>query len=513
MNTGRRAKIVATLGPATDAEGMLEWLLLAGVDVVRLNFSHGTHAEHAERIRRVRTASERLGQPVAIMQDLQGPKIRTGSLVGGKAVELRPGAELCITTRPVEGTAERVSTTYEALPRDCRPGDSLLINDGRMRLTVLESSADEVRAQVVDGGPLGEHKGINLPGVAVSAPALTEKDKEDLAFGLAQGVDYAALSFVREAADLRLARTFMERCGATVPLIAKIEKPQAIAQLDAIIAASDGVMVARGDLGVELPAERVPPLQKMIIRKANRRGIPVITATQMLESMISEPTPTRAEASDVANAIWDGTDAVMLSAETAAGAFPVEVVEMMHRIVVQAEAAAAGREEVEDGHRMSDSRAISHAARSLAENLNVAAIVAFTRTGRAAQLLSRDRPRVPIYAFSPNPASYRRLALWWGVTPIMGTVTAHREPPIEEMEAILLERGAVVGGDRLVIVGALPFRRGVHANFVKLHLTSPRRPAAASVEPHVGESPAEVPTRRAARASGEQPERAPEVGS
>ncbi|MDP8924376.1 MAG: pyruvate kinase [Chloroflexota bacterium] len=494
MNKGRRAKIVATLGPATDAEGMLEWLLLAGVDVVRLNFSHGSHAEHAERIRRVRIASEKLGQPVAIMQDLQGPKIRTGSLVGGKVVELRPGAELRITTRPVEGTAERVSTTYEALPRDCRPGDTILINDGRMRLTVLESSADEVRAQVVDGGPLGEHKGINLPGVAVSAPALTEKDKEDLAFGLAQGVDYAALSFVREAADLQLARTFMEQCGASVPLIAKIEKPQAIAQLDAIIAASDGVMVARGDLGVELPAEDVPPLQKRIIGKANRRGIPVITATQMLESMISEPTPTRAEASDVANAIWDGTDAVMLSAETAAGAFPVEVVEMMHRIVIRAEAAAR-REDIEDGRRMSDSRAISHAARSLAENLNVAAIVAFTRTGRTAHLLSRDRPRVPIYAFTPTPAAYRRLALWWGVTPIMGELPARGEALIEEMEAILLERGAVVGGDRLVIVGGFPFRRGVHANFVKLHATSPRRSAVATVESRVGESPPTAPNR------------------
>ena len=481
MNRGRRAKIVATLGPATDAPGMLEWLLLAGVDIVRLNFSHGNQAQHAERIRRIRNAAERLGQPVAILQDLQGPKIRTGSLVGGRAVELHSGTELVITTHPVKGTPERVSTTYPALPRDCRPGDTLLLNDGRIRLTVLESRSDEVRTQVVDGGLLGENKGINLPGVAVSAPAVTEKDKEDLAFGLEQGVDYVALSFVREAADLHLARAVMEQHGRTVPLIAKLEKPQAITHLDAILAASNGVMVARGDLGVELAPEEVPPLQKTIIRKANRRGIPVITATQMLESMIQEPTPTRAEASDVANSVWDGTDAVMLSAETAAGAFPVEAVEMMHRIIVRAEATTV-REEVEDRHRMSQARAISYAARSLAEDLQVAAIAAFTRTGRTAHLLSQYRPRVPIYAFTQNPTVYRRLALYWGVTPVLGKLPTHSEELIEEMEKTLLARSAVAGGDLLVMVGGLPFRQGFHTNFVKLHTVSSGRKAAAAAD-------------------------------
>ncbi len=475
MNKGRRAKIVATLGPATDADGMLEWLLLAGVDVVRLNFSHGTHMQHAERIRRVRAAASRLGQPVAIMQDLQGPKIRTGSLVNGGPVELQSGAEVRITTLPIEGTAERISTTYQALPRDCRPGDTLLLNDGRIRLTVLETVDEEIRAQVVDGGPLGEHKGINLPGIAVSASALTEKDEEDLAFGLSQGVDYVALSFVREAADLHAARTFMTQRGASVPLIAKLEKPQAIAHLDAILAASDAVMVARGDLGVELAAEDVPPLQKTIIRKANRRGIPVITATQMLESMIQEPTPTRAEASDVANSVWDGTDAVMLSAETAAGVFPIQAVETMHRIVARAEA-AAHREHLEDEHRRSHARAISHSARSLAEDLNVAAIAGFTRTGRTAHLLSRERPQVPIYAFTRNPEVYNRLALWWGVTPLMAQLAAHGEALIDQMEATLLARSAVAEGDLLVIVGALPFRQGVHTNFVKLHTARQDRP-------------------------------------
>jgi pyruvate kinase len=468
----RRVKIVATVGPATDAPGRLEALLESGVDVVRLNFSHGTHEEHAERVRRVRATSERLGRPIAIMQDLQGPKIRTGTLAGGGPVELRDGAELRITTRPVRGTAERVSTSYQNLPRDCKAGDTILLNDGRIRLKVLGTGPNEVRTEITDGGTLGEHKGINLPGVAVSAPALTEKDREDLAFGLTLGVDFVALSFVREATDLLLARAFIEQRGASVPLIAKLEKPQAVEHLDPILAASDGVMVARGDLGVEMAPEEVPPIQKTIIRKANHRGIPVITATQMLESMIEEPTPTRAEASDVANSVWDGTDAVMLSGETAAGAFPIEAVRMMHRIVVRAES-AAHREDREDPprdrHRMSQAHAISRAARALAEDLKVAAIAAFTRSGRTGELLSQDRPRVPIYAFTPSPSIYRRLALWWGVTPIMGTQVADTDALIGEMEQILERSGAVRGGDLLVVVGSQPFRQGIHTNLVKLH--------------------------------------------
>jgi pyruvate kinase len=471
---GRRVKIVATVGPATDGAGLLEALLEAGVDVVRLNFSHGRHQDHAERVGRVRATAERLGRPIAIMQDLQGPKIRTGRLAGGRPVELERGDELRITTRPIEGTAACISTTYQGLPSDCRTGDTILINDGRIRLTVLETAPDEVRTQVADGGTLGEHKGINLPGVAVSAPALTEKDREDLAFGLSLGVDYVALSFIREPADLELARTCMHQQGHEVPLIAKLEKPQAVTHLDAILGASDGVMVARGDLGVELDPEEVPPLQKTIIRRANRRGIPVITATQMLESMIEEPMPTRAEASDVANSVWDGTDAVMLSGETAAGAFPIQAVEMMHRIVVRAE--AAPHDEVESRHRgpLSHAHALSRAARALAEDLRVTAIASFTRSGRTAQLLSRDRPRVPIYAFTPEAATYRRLALWWGVIPMMGRLSVNTEAVIDEMEYALVQRGAVKHGDLLVVVGSLPFRQGVHTNFVKLHTVSVR---------------------------------------
>jgi pyruvate kinase len=468
MNVQRRAKIVATIGPATDTEESLEALLAAGVDVVRLNFSHGTHEEHARRLDMVRRIADRLRRPIAVMLDLQGPKIRTGTLAGGEPVTLRRGQRFGITTAQVEGTAERVSTTYPALPAECRVGDTVLVDDGRIKLIVTLTEPSEVTFQVVEGGVLREHKGINLPGVAVSAPALSEKDELDLAFGLEQGVDWVALSFVRSAADMHLARTFMSQRGKAVPLIAKLEKPQAIEQLDGILAASDGVMVARGDLGVEMATEDVPPIQKTIIRKANRRGIPVITATQMLESMIEEPTPTRAEASDVANAVWDGTDAVMLSGETAIGKHPVAVVEMMHRIVMRAESTIP-RAPPEDRGRMGHAQAICHAATGLAEDLKVAAIAAFTRTGRTGQLLSIERPPVPIYVFTSEAQVYRRLALWWGVTPILEQFSTDSDGMIREIEGALLARQALVAGDHVVIVGALPFRPGAHTNFVKLH--------------------------------------------
>src|SRR3954462_1312666 len=439
MTVHRRAKIVATIGSATDTEESLEALLAAGVDVVRLNFSHGTHDEHARRLQMVRSIADRLHRPIAVMLDLQGPKIRTGTLEGGKPVALKRGQSFTITTNQVEGTAECVSTTYPALPSDCRVGDTVLVDDGRIKLIVTHTEPTEVNFQVVDGGVLKEHKGINLPGVAVSAPALSEKDEEDLAFGLEQGVDLVALSFVRAASDLHLARAFMAQRGKTLPLISKLEKPQAIDHLDAILAASDGVMVARGDLGVELPPEDVPPIQKTIIRKANRRGIPVITATQMLESMIEEPVPTRAEASDVANSIWDGTDAVMLSGETAVGAHPIEAVEMMHRIVVRAEATVPHpppEERIRPGH----AQAICRAATGLAEDLDVAAIAAFPRTGRPGQLLSVQRPEVPVYVFTSEDTVYRRLALWWGVTPILAQLPTDSDAMIREIESALVAR-------------------------------------------------------------------------
>jgi pyruvate kinase len=463
----RRAKIVATLGPATSSDERIEALLRAGVDVVRLNFSHGTPAEHGERIVSVRGAAERIGRPVAVLQDLQGPKIRTGRLEGGGPVELMTGAQVVITTRDVLGNANLLSTTYEALPADVKPGDTLLLDDGRIRLSVLSAGTDELRARVEHGGPLGEHKGINLPGVAVSAPALTPKDRRDLEFGLAQGIDFVALSFIRSAAEVDGARQAIESLGGRVPLIIKLEKPEAIEQLDDILAASDGVMVARGDLGVELPAERVPMIQKTIIRKANGLGKPVITATQMLESMVNQPTPTRAEASDVANAIWDGTDAVMLSAESAIGHYPIEAVQVTDRIVLEAEKHLPSF----DPHvgRMTHAHAVTRAARSLAEDLDVRAVVCFTRTGLTAQLLAQDRPRVPILSFTSDPSVERRLALWWGVTPFLCPLAGSTDDLIVHMERVLLDRGLIERGRNVVIVGAIPLRAGVHTNFVKLH--------------------------------------------
>src|SRR5512138_3813114 len=342
----RRAKIVATMGPASSDPSTLEKLLGLGVDVARLNFSHGRHEDHAQVLDRLRAASRHLGKAVAVLQDLQGPKIRTGPLKAGKkGVTVEPGAEIVITTEgELPGDAHLVSTTYPHLAEDVRPGDRLLVDDGLLEFRVLSTDGVRARAEVVEGGILGEHKGINLPGVALRAEALSQKDKADVAFGISHGVDYIGLSFVRTPADIALCRAEMEKAGRVVPVIAKIEKPEALEQLDAIIAAADGVMVARGDLGVEILPERVPVLQKEMCRKANALGKPVIIATQMLNSMIDHPRPTRAEASDVANGIWDGADAVMLSGETASGRHPLAAVQMMDRIVREAESALPPRD-------------------------------------------------------------------------------------------------------------------------------------------------------------------------
>jgi pyruvate kinase len=420
----QRAKIVATLGPASDHPEIIEAMIRAGVDVARLNFSHGTHGEHARRIGWVRAASERMGHAVAVLQDIQGPKMRIGPLYGG-SVRLVEGAELTITTEQIMGSAERFSTTYLALAADVRPGDQLLLADGRITLSVLVVGKTEVRCRVERGGVVGEHQGINAPEVEISAPAVTAKDEDDIEFGLAQGVDYVALSFVRHAADVERAREFIRSRGHSVPVIAKIEKMEAIDHLDEVLAASDGVMVARGDLGVEVGPERVPALQKLIVHRANVSGIPVIVATQMLETMIQEREPTRAEASDVANAVWDGADGLMLSGETAVGKHPVAVVEAMARIIGAAEAAEGqirrrppAGSQADERTPLDMARGISQAARSLAEDLEVRVIVGLTRTGRTAQLLSRNRPPVPIVALTPDDRVGRQLALWWGVLPL-----------------------------------------------------------------------------------------------
>jgi pyruvate kinase len=473
MERVRRVKIVATLGPATD--GLEMDLVRAGLDVARLNFSHGTQTEHARRCVAIRDAARETGRSVAIMQDLQGPKIRVGSLVGGGPVELRSGAELIISTHEMVGTAEHVGCTYAQLAHDVRSGDRILLDDGKIRLTVLDSSNGDVKARIEEGGLLGEHKGINLPGVAVSSPAVTDKDRADIAFGLEElGVDFVALSFVRSAAEVRAAHELMRSLGRTAPLVIKLEKGEAIDNLDEIIQVADAVMVARGDLGVELAPEQVPMLQKRIIQRANGRGIPVITATQMLESMMTEETPTRAEATDIANAVWDGSDAVMLSGETAAGRHPLLAIQMMDRIARAAETSdvmpvslvGQGRDYRPRGY----AAATTHAARVLADDLEASAIIGITRSGLTAELLSRGRARVPIYAFSPDPEVARRLALWWGVTSVHQHVADDLESNIEAMERYLVEHESAVPADTVVITGSHPFELGVHTNFVKFHV-------------------------------------------
>lgn len=464
-------KIVATVGPATRTEAQLAALLDAGVDVIRLNFSHGTQAEHAVTIERARRLSAERGRAVALLQDLQGPKLRVGDLVGDDPVRLEPGALMTIVAGGDEfpGTAGRVWTSYERLAEDVAAGDQVLLDDGAMALRVetvrrSDGGAGEVVCRVVDGGLLRPQKGINLPGVALSVPALTAKDEADLAFGVAQGVDLVALSFVRAPEDLRRARAAIRTLGGRQPLIAKIEKPQAAQRLEAIVRASDGIMVARGDLGVELSPEEVPTIQKRAIRLANAQGVPVITATQMLESMMTNPRPTRAEASDVANAILDGTDAVMLSGETAVGQYPIEAVRVMDRISREMEREPAflagggrgrGTLDLAEAAARSEGHAIARAARALARALPATAIVVLTATGRTAGLVSKERPGVPIVAVTARAEVARRLALWHGVLPVVSGV-AFAGDPTGLVERVLRENGLAAPGDRLVIVGSIP---------------------------------------------------------
>jgi pyruvate kinase len=476
----RRAKIVATLGPACAEPAVLEKLLELGVDVARFNFSHGRQEDHAQALDRVRAASRHLGKAVAVLQDLQGPKIRTGPLKAGKAgVELEPGSELVITTEDeLAGDAQLVSTTYPHLAEDVRPGDRLLVDDGLIELRVLSTDGKRVRSEVVEGGVLGEHKGINLPGVALRTDALSEKDKADLAFGIAHGVDFVALSFVRSAKDVALCRSEMERIGRIVPVIAKIEKPEALDAIDAIIAAADGLMVARGDLGVEIEPERVPLIQKELCRRANAAGKPVIIATQMLNSMIEHPRPTRAEATDVANAIWDGADAVMLSGETASGKHPVLAVQMMDRIVREAEGGLPKREIHVDLTAIAERGAptnlvIAAASCEAAAVSQAVAICCFTLRGETARLLAEFRPRQPIVAFSPDQAIRRRLALYWGVVPKVMEPVKNAELMTELVADRLLADGLAAPDDRVVVVYGSPLGVPGQTNSIRLHEIAP----------------------------------------
>lgn len=477
----RRAKIVATLGPASNNEVTFRALVRAGLDVARLNFSHGTQPEKLELIQMVRRIAEEEKKPICILADLQGPKIRTGKLVDRKPILLETGQKLTITPRPILGNHEVISTTFVTLAENLEPGARILLSDGLIELHVLrigtESGPDDVECTVINGGLLGESKGINLPGVAVKVPALTEKDAEDLEFAIGAGVDAIALSFVRNAEDVRLVKDRIAERHSDIWIIAKLEKPQAIDNLDEILEIADGVMVARGDLGVEVPPEKVPAIQKLVIRRAADYRKPVITATQMLESMIENPRPTRAEASDVANAVYDGTDAVMLSAESAAGKYPTEAVKMMAKIVVETEAQmeAQSREVPAPfaGRRRSHSvtvpesicESMAHAAR----DLDIKAIAVFTETGSTARLLSKYGPKPPIVALSASPSVIYRMNLLRGVFPMACGKAATTEHMIETVEQLLEQARFAHRGDIVGIVAGTRTNSG-STNFMRLHV-------------------------------------------
>lgn len=452
----RRTKIVCTLGPATTAAAMVDRIVRAGMDVARLNFSHGTHADHARSVAAVRRASGKYEKPIAILADLQGPKIRTGALENGRSVCLRSGQRFTITTKKMAGTAEGVSTTFRALPESVSKNDQILLSDGEIALRVLSASGREVVCQVENGGELGEHKGINLPGIKLKIPSLTPKDRDDLAFALRQGADYIALSFVRTAGDVRAAKDAITRNRRKTPVIAKLEKPEAIENLDQILSIADGVMVARGDLGVEMKPEKVPVVQKQIISRARNALVPVITATQMLDSMRENPRPTRAEASDVANAVLDGSDALMLSGETAAGHYPLESVMMMDRIICEAEASVTAMPRPARFAELQISEAIAEAICHAAEDLRLKIVAVFTETGFSARLVSKYRPGAPIVAFSPNPETRRRLGLLWGVLPRRIARIRNIDELARIAVARLREEKLVAHGDCVGIIAGTP---------------------------------------------------------
>jgi pyruvate kinase len=466
----RHSKIVCTIGPASRSPRVIERLLRAGMDVARLNFSHGTHANHAENIGVLRAAAVHLHKPIAILADLQGPKIRTGALAGGSSVFLRTGQKFVITTARVLGDSTRVSTVFTPLPREVHRGDRILLSDGLIELRVQQVRGREVICEVVNGGSLGEHKGINLPGIKLRVPALTSKDREDLIFALKHGANYIAVSFVRRPEDVVLAKTLVRRAGKDTPVIAKLEKPEAIENLDAILRVADGVMVARGDLGVEMNPERVPVVQKTIIKRAREFRRPVITATQMLESMTENPRPTRAEASDVANAIFDGSDAVMLSAETASGKYPVEAVSMMARIIEEAESSITEFPRPAPQERLKVAETVAELVCHASRELHMKLIAVFTHSGFTARLISRYRPLVPIIAFSPEEETRRRMALIWGVQPQKIADVRKVDGLASVAEKRLLEERLVRKGDVIGIVAGTPMGIRGTTNFMKFHI-------------------------------------------
>jgi len=466
----RRTKIVATVGPATNNDMAIDELVAAGVDVFRINFSHGTRTSHGESIARIRHAADRQGRPVGVLQDLAGPKIRTGPLREGGTLTLTKGELLRIVVGDVPGEPGRISTTCAELPLVATPGNSLLLDDGRIQLKVDEVRGSEILTTVVDGGELGERKGINLPGVRLLSSGLTPKDIDDLEFGVAAGVDYIALSFVQSAADVREARERLRKAGAPgIALVAKLERPAAVMQLDEILNESDAVMVARGDLGLELPLERVPRVQKDVTRRARELGIPVIIATQVLESMRTEPRPTRAEVSDAANAVDEGADAIMLAGETAVGLYPVRAVQTLDAIIVDAEAMAPGAVALR-GTRLlgGHGRAICEAAVTLASSGDANAIVAVTRGGKTAHVLSALRPWAPIFAATDRSEIARRLTLAWGVVPVVAGLEGDVTEAAGRIGQMLVARGAIPEGSVIVLVSITPDLAPGPSNFLKL---------------------------------------------
>src|ERR1019366_4275914 len=468
----RRAKIVATLGPASNTEPVFRDLVRAGIDVVRLNFSHGTHEEKLALIQMIRKVSREEHRSLCILGDLQGPKIRTSKLRDHQPVLLKAGQRLTITPRDVPGTASLVGTTFKTLAENVEQGSRILLSDGLIELRVREVVGSDVICEVINGGLLGENKGINLPGIAVRVPSLTEKDTDDLEFALKNGVDAVAVSFVRTAEDVQLVRNRVAALGGETWIIAKLEKPQAIEHLESILQAADGIMVARGDLGVEVPPEQVPAIQKHIIRRATEHRKPVITATQMLESMIDNPRPTRAEVSDVANAVYDGTDAVMLSGESAIGKYPVETVSMMARIVADAE-----RHIKEDSYyrsrelrtHLSIAETICEATAHAAQDLDLRGIALFTESGVTARQLSKYHPSTPIFALSPVDVTINRINLLWGTTPIRCPKVNSTEALVECAESLLEQSGYVKPREVIAIVAGTRTKSG-STNFLRLHV-------------------------------------------
>lgn len=468
----RKTKIVCTIGPASESAAMLSKLIDAGLNVARLNFSHGTPDEHLRKIQTLRHLAKEKNVSIAILQDLAGPRIRTGSMP--KPVMLHEGEFFTLTARNVPGNEKEVSITYPSLPQEVKAGDTLLLADGSIELNVVEKTDNDMRCRVVVGAALGSNKGINLPFRSLSISGLTEKDKNDLIFGLQAGVDYVALSFVRSVADIQTVHEIMQAQGKKLPVIAKIEKHEALQDIDRLIEVADGIMVARGDLAVETALERVPLVQKMLIEKCNWAGKPVITATQMLKSMVEAPRPTRAEAADVANAVLDGTDAVMLSEETATGKFPERAVQVMDKIIRTTEEQMGWRDiqtQTEKG-RISITAAISHATVNIARDLGARAILTPTRSGSTARMVARYRPCVPILGLSSNAATVRQLALVWGVHPLLIDEFINSDEVIERAKQAALDVGSVQRGDVVVITAGLPQRAHSRTNLIKADVIS-----------------------------------------